>query len=175
MPLAAIDPVPPIEGQQVVNLSNLANGALTAVSENSAGNLSVFSTAVGWKPEVDVATGLGRPLRTSDKLTVLSTLCQDAKVSIPEAKPCEQLAAPRIATPLVGQTFVSVTDAVPGARILVYDAALNEIGDGSGAQVGLTRAVVSGDILTVIQILGRCTSARAYQTGVVCASMKSCG
>lgn len=175
MPLPAMDPVPPIEGQQVVNLSNLANGALTAVSENSVGNLSVFSTAVGWKPEVDVATGLGRPLRTSDKLTVVSTLCQGAKVSIPEAKPCEQLAAPRIATPLVGQTFVSVTDAVPGARILVYDAALNEIGDGSGAQVGLTRAVVSGDILTVIQTLGRCTSARAYQTGVVCASMKSCG
>jgi len=175
MPLPAVNPVPPIEGQQVVNLSNLANGALTTVSENSAGVLSIFSTAVGWKPEVDVATGLGRPLKASDKLSVVSALCTDAKVSFPEARPCERLNAPRIAIPLVGQTFVTVTDAVPGARILVYDAALKEIGDGSGAQVGLTRAIVLGDILTVIQKLGRCTSASAYQTGVVCAATKTCG
>jgi hypothetical protein len=175
MPVAVIDPVPPIDGQQVVNLSNLANGALTTVSEGSVGNLSVFSTAVSWQPEVDVATGLGRPLKAGDHLSVISTLCEDAKVSIPETRPCERLDAPRIATPLVGQTFVSVTQAVPGARILVYDAALQEIGDGSGAKVGLTRAIVLGDILTVIQKLGRCTSSSAYQTGVVCASKESCG
>lgn len=175
MPVPVIDPVPPVEGQQVVNLSNLANGALTTVSESSAGDLSVFSTAVDWKPEVDVATGLGRPILAGDQLSVVSTLCEDAKVSIPEARPCEQLDAPRIATPLVGQIFVTVTDAVPGARILVYDAALNEIGDGSGAQVGLTRAIVLGDILTVIQKLGRCTSSSAYQTGVVCTSKQTCG
>jgi hypothetical protein len=175
MPVPVIDPVPPIAGQQVVNLSNLANGAETTVSENTAGALSTFSTAVNWEPEVDVATALGRPLNPGDKLSVVSTLCDSAKVSFPDARPCEQLAAPRIATPLVGQTFVTVTDAVPGARILVYDAALQEIGDGSGAQVGLTRAIVLGDILTVIQRLGRCTSSSAYQTGVVCASTKSCG
>lgn len=175
MPTPAMEPVPPIEGQQVVKLTNLANGALTTVSESSAGNLSVFTTAVDWKPEVDVATGLGRPLKPGDKLAVVSTLCDDAKVSIPEARPCERLAAPRIATPLVGQNFVTVTNAVPGARILVYDAALNEIGDGSGLQVGLTRLIVLGDILTVIQKLGSCTGSSAYQTGVVCASNAACG
>lgn len=175
MPVPMIDPAPPIAGQQVVHLSNLANGALTTISESSAGDLSVFSTAVDWKPEVDVATGLGRPLEAGDQLSVISTLCEDAKVSIPEARPCERLDAPRIATPLVGQTFVTVTSAVPSARILIYDAALNEIGDGSGAQVGLTRAIVLGDILTVIQKLGRCTSSSAYQTGVICASKDDCG
>ena len=122
-----------------------------------------------------MATGLGRPLEAGDQLSVISTLCEDAKVSIPEARPCERLDAPRIATPLVGQTFVTVTSAVPSARILIYDAALNEIGDGSGAQVGLTRAIVLGDILTVIQKLGRCTSSSAYQTGVICASKEDCG
>ena len=175
MPVPAIDPVPPIQGQQVVNLSNLANGALTTVSESAAGDLAVFSTAVSWRPEVDVATGLGRPLQPGDQLSVVSSLCEDAKVSFPEARPCQRLDAPRIATPLVGDNFVTVTKAVPGARILVYDAALNEIGDGSGAQVGLTRAIVLGDILTVIQKLGRCTSSSAYQTGVVCASAQTCG
>jgi hypothetical protein len=170
-----IAPVPPIAGQQVVNLSNLANGALTTVSESSAGDPAVFSTAVGWKLEVDVATGLGRPLQPGDELSVISSLCEDAKVSIPEVRPCEQLDAPRIATPLVEQTFVTVVDAMPGARTLVYDAAMNEIGDASGVQVGLTRAIVLDDILTVIQKVGNCTSANAYQTGVVCASQEECG
>jgi hypothetical protein len=44
----------------MVILSNLANGTLTKVSESSAGDLSVFSTAVDLNPEVDVATGPGR-------------------------------------------------------------------------------------------------------------------
>lgn len=174
MPVPAIAPLP-IAGQPVVNLSNLANGALTTVSESSAGDLSIFSTAVDWQPEVDVATKLGGPLQAGHKLSVVSQLCDDVKVSFPETQPCKELGVPRIATPLVGQTFVTVTDAVPGARILIYDAALNEIGDGSGVQVGLTRPIVVGDILTVIQTLGKCASAKAYQTGVVCASKESCG
>jgi len=70
---------------------------------------------------------------------------------------------------------VTVTEAVPGARILVYDAALTEIGDGSGAIVGLTRPIVLGDLLTVVQRLGQCVSSSAYQTGVVCTSSKTCG
>lgn len=174
MPIPAITPAP-VAGQPVVNVSNLANGAMTTVAESSVGDLSTFTTAVDWQPEVDVATKLGGPLQAGHHLSVVSKLCTDVKVSIPEARPCKELAAPKIATPLVGQIFVTVTDAVPGARILVYDAALNEIGDGSGVQVGLTRAIVSGDILTVIQRLGDCTSVKAYQTGVVCASNKDCG
>jgi hypothetical protein len=50
----------------VVHLSNLANGALTTVSESSAGDLAVFSTAVDWQPEVDVATGLGRLFQSAE-------------------------------------------------------------------------------------------------------------
>lgn len=174
MPIPAITPAP-IAGQPVVNVSNLANGALTTVAESSAGDLSTFTTAIDWQREVDVATKLGGPLQAGHQLSIVSKLCDGVKISIPEAQPCQDLAAPKIATPLVGQTFVTVTDAVPGARILIYDAALNEIGDGSGVQVGLTRPIVTGDILTVIQILGRCSSAKAYQTGVVCASNKNCG
>ena len=174
MPIPAITPAP-IAGQPVVNVSSLANGALTTVAESSAGDVAVFTTAVGWQQEVDVATKLGGPIQAGQKLSVVSKLCDGAKVSIPEALPCQELAAPKIATPLVGHTFVTVTDAVPGARILVFDAALKEIGDGSGVQVGLTRPIVFGDILTVIQTLGTCSSAKAYQTGVVCASNKGCG
>ncbi len=174
MPIPAITPAP-IAGQPVVNVSSLANGALTTVAESSAGDVAIFTTAVDWQHEVDVATKLGGPIQAGQQLSVVSKLCDGVKVSIPEARPCQELGAPRIATPLVGQTFVTVTDAVQGARILVFDAALNEIGDGSGVQVGLTRPIASGDILTVIQTLGNCSSAKAYQTGVVCASKGGCG
>ncbi|MBP1850277.1 hypothetical protein [Rhizobium halophytocola] len=172
-------PVPkmeqPIAGQPIVHVSNLAEGALTTVDENSAGTVNTFSTAVTWNPEVDVASVLGRPILPGDKFVIVSKLCDATKVEIPPARGCERLDPPAIATPLVGQNFVTVTSAAAGARILVYDAALTEIGDGSGMVVGLTRPIKVGDVLTVIQRLEKCTSSKAYQTGVVCASTKSCG
>lgn len=175
MPVPAMNPAPPIAGQPLVNVGNLAEGALTVVSEAGAGDVATFSTAVTARPEIDVASALGRLIQAGDKFTVVSSLCDKATVTIDDARPCERLPAPRIAIPLVGQNFVTVTDSVPGARILVFDAAMKKIGDGSGDQVGLTRSIVLGDLLTVVQRLERCTSASAYQTGVVCASEKSCG
>ena len=41
--------------------------------------------------------------------------------------------------------------------------------------VGLTRPIALGDLLTVVQRLDQCVSSSAYQTGVVCASEKTCG
>lgn len=175
MPVPAIDPDPPLAGQELINLSSLANGALTTVSESSAGQIVQFATAVDWKPEVDIASGLGHPLQAGEQIAVVSELCDKTKVSFPEARPCERLEAPRIAQPFVGDSHVIVTAAVPGAKIVVYDAALNEIGDGSGSPIGLTRALVAGDVLIVVQKLGRCTSTSAYQISVICASQGDCG
>ena len=115
MPVPAMDPSPPIAGQPLVGVTNLAEGALTVVSESTAGDLATFSTAVTWRPEIDVASGLGRLVQSGDNFVVVSSLCESAKVSIDEARPCERLPAPRIATPLVGQTFVSAAEAVRGA------------------------------------------------------------
>ena len=61
---------------------------------------------------------------------------------------------------------------MPGARILVYDASLTEIGDGSGATVGLTRPIALGDLLTVVQRLDQCVSSSAYQTGAWSAPLR---
>jgi hypothetical protein len=81
---------------------------------------------------------------------------------------------PRIAQPIVGDMSVHVTDYVPGARILVYDAGSAKIGDGSGTEVGLTRKIVQSDVLTVAQRLGRCLSSEAYQVAAVCVSSEDC-
>jgi hypothetical protein len=176
MPVPVIDPDPPIAGQELIHLSSLANGALTRVSESAAGQIALFTTAVDWMPEVDIASGLGHALQAGEQISVVSELCDKTKVTIPKARPCERLDAPRIAQPFVGDTFVQVTQSVPGARILIYDAGLNEIADGSGSPLGLTRALVVGDVLTVIQKLGKCTSGSAYQITAICASQSgACG
>ena len=176
MPVPEIDPDPPLAGQEIIGLSKLPNGALTTVSESAAGQLTQFSTAVDWNPEVDIATGLGHPLQPGEQISVVSELCDATKISFPDARPCERLDAPRIAQPFVGDTSVIVTDAVPGAQVVVFDAGLNEIGDGAGSPIGLTRALVVGDVLTVIQKLGQCTSDKAYQISAICASLaEQCG
>ena len=57
--------------------------------------------------------------------------------------------------------------AVPGARIRVYDASSNELGDGSGSVVLLNRALTSSDVLLVTQSLeGKCNNGQGYQVEV---------
>ncbi len=179
MPVPKIDPTPPLAGQEVIGLSDLPNGALTEVSESSAGVIRTFSTAVSWHSEVDIASGLGHALQPGEQLSVVSSLCSDTKISIPDARPCESLDAPKIAQPFVGDTHVMVTDSVPGAHVIVYDANNNEIGDGSGSPIGLTRALKQGDVLTVVQKLGECVSKNAFQISVICTTIdengKACG
>lgn len=176
MPVPTIDPDPPVAGQEIIGLYSLPNGALTTVSESAAGQLTQFATAVDWNPEVDIASGLGHPLQPGEQISVVSELCDTTKVAFPDARPCEKLDAPRIAQPFVGDTAVIVTDAVPGAHVIVFDAGLNEIGDSAGSPIGLMRALVVGDVLIVIQKLGECTSASAYQVTVICASLEDrCG
>ena len=80
--------------------------------------------------------------------------------------PCDDLPAPRIRHPLVGDTLVILTEAIPGARIRVYDASGVEIGDGSGTVIALSRAVDGTDNLTIVQSVGKCTGQSAFQVNV---------
>lgn len=163
-----------IAGQPYLHIENMPEGARTEVS-GPGGLLLTFSTAVTWNPEVDVATGLGRLVEPGDSFTIVSQLCEEVKVETDRARPCEALPAPMIAQPFAGDTSVTVTSFVPGARILVFDAGSNEIGDASGTEVGLVRALVAGDVLTVVQRLEDCVSREGYRIAAVCASEEKCG
>jgi len=174
MPIPALNPNPPIENQPYLSINSLANGALTVVEEVGTGQVASFSTAVDWNPEVNVATGLGRLVQSGDQFPIVSTLCEEVKFEPDPARPCETLPVPRIATPIVGEISIVVSSYVPGARILVWDASDAKIGDGSGTEIGLTRTLVRGDILTVAQRLGRCMSKEAYQVSAVCISKDDC-
>jgi hypothetical protein len=170
MPVPVSDPATVFAGQELVGISNLAHGALTKVEVNPSGATTQFTTAVSWNPEVDVAGPHGGPLSGSETLRVTSALCQDVATEIQVSETCEGLPPPVIAPPFVGNMHVDVTDSVPGARILVYDAGGTELGDGSGAQVALSRAIVPGDVLTVIQRLAECVSREGYRVSALCTS-----
>lgn len=163
-----------IAGQPLLHVENLTEGALTEVGENSAGQLISFSTAITWEPEVDVASGLGRDILAGDRFSIVSSLCESSKVETDPVRPCEVLPAPTIAQPFVGDTFVTVTDYVPGAQIQIYDANGNEIADGSGNEVGLTRPIEPGDVLTVVQRLDDCVSREAYRITAICLDPELC-
>jgi hypothetical protein len=75
---------------------------------------------------------------------------------------CGRLPAPQIERPVAGAMFVIVARSVPGARVMVYDERRNEIGDGSGTVILLSRALVANEQLVVVQRVGQCTSQFAY-------------
>jgi hypothetical protein len=173
IPTPALDPPTVFQGQELVTVTNLLNGAQTKVTEGSGAGSVSFSTAVDWMPNIDIAAAIGGPLASGQALTVESKLCASApRIKTAGAKSCEEIPAPAIQQPFVGQSAVTVTAAIPGARILVYDQALDEIGDGSGGLVPLSRSLVAGDVLLVVQRVGQCTSANAYQVAVLCTSTK---
>ena len=59
-----------------------------------------------------------------------------------------------------------ITEAVPGARIHVYDSANKELGDGSGNVIALNRALIYGEQITVTQSIGDCKGKFGYKVRV---------
>ena len=155
-------------GQEMVSVENLTNGTQSEVGVAGMGSIGAFSTPISWYPEFDIKTGLGRPLMSGESLWITQKLCDLNSKSddSPRAKECSDLPAPRIQHPIVGANFVVVTQAVPGARILVYDDVGVEIGDGSGTVILLNRTLTGTDILTVVQKLGECISRKGYRISV---------
>lgn len=167
IPVAKFEPTSTFNGQELVLTENLTNGSKSTVSELVLGQVGSFSTPISWKPNYDVATRIGRPLNASDRLTIGQELCAVTSTSEPTSVlPCEDLPAPKVGHPLVGQTFVIVTESIPGARVRVYDATDDELGDGSGTVIQLKRAITGADTLTVVQQVGDCMGKRGYLVSV---------
>lgn len=153
-------------GQELLNIETIEYGAKVTLRETSGSGWSgSFSTPVTWFPNYDIRSAMGRPLQASDNLQAMQSLCATASEWTPVEKmqDCERLPAPQIERPIAGNKFVIVARAVPGARIMVYDAAGNEIGDGSGTVIRLRRAIAAGETLSVVQRVGQCSSRFVYR------------
>jgi hypothetical protein len=113
---------------------------------------------------------LDQPLALSDQLVVSQQLSefssQPAFSQSPPVLSCADLPAPEIKDPLPGEDFVRVEDAVFGARVRIYDESGNELGDGTGSVIALSRALVDGESINAVQQAGDCISSLAFQIEV---------
>ncbi|WP_394844716.1 hypothetical protein LZC95_47680 [Pendulispora brunnea] len=161
------DPPMTFTGQELVNLSSLTNGTHTKIDVAGVGSAGGFTTPISWFPNYDIKTPLGRSLISGDVLVAQQTLCKPGPTTkTPPASRCEELPAPRIHQPIAGTNFVVVWQSIPGARIRVYDAGGNELGDGSGTIIVLSRNLTDSDVLTVVQQVGDCRSKTGYRISV---------
>ena len=172
IPVPVVDPV--YEGTNIVAVwgppskGPLLNGAIIDVF---ADNQPPGSERVGGQP---TPGGSGQqiyvfPAATPPgNFTATQALCTKSPPSTPVAvKPCSELPPAKIKAPAPGDTQVELTDYIPGARIHIY-AGGAEIGDGGPPIVVLTRPLVNGEEIVVIQQLGNCTSKWIYVINVEC-------
>ncbi len=169
IPPPTMDPVH--EGVQIVVVrgpsgQNPLNGA----------TLDVFAepgmTRVGGQP---TPGGAGQqvfitpPASTTNWYRATQALCTRSVPgdSVPVV-PCAEQPPALIKPPLPGDTQVEVTQSIPGSRILVFANGV-EIGDGGAPVVVLSRALVVGDTVVVLQRIGTCDSRNVYLTDVSCA------
>ena len=167
IPAPDFDPLP-IDGADIAviwgpggNPHELLNGADLEIKEGG--------THVGGQP----TPGGGQqvyvdpPVDATKSYTVTQALCNPSPGTTVTPQPCSALQAPKIYPPLPGDTKIHLIDYYPGARILVF-AGGTEIGDSGPATVNLSRAINSGETITVVQKLGNCISSTAYQVRVSC-------
>src|SRR5262249_8082884 len=64
--------------------------------------------------------------------------------------PCAQQPPAKIKAPLPGDTQIEVTAYIPGSRILIFANGV-EIGDGGAPTVVLSRALMQGETIVVLQ------------------------
>lgn len=153
------------EGGKYCTVSSITNGA----------TVTVFN---GPQPIAGHAcSGGGQVFRLNpqpaagDSLSAVQGLCSGISPTSPPVvvKPCSELPAPKISPICIGDNAVTVSGTAPDARIRVY-ANGTLIGDGGGTRINLLQSAQAGDIITVTQSLGNCTSpAGSFPVGkVVC-------
>jgi hypothetical protein len=165
LPLPAPTITPPVAGSQAIDLNGIANGARFTLSRAGV----FFGTFRAWGGGFTI-TGVSPPLATGELLSATQQLCPGDPVSDPGdavVAPCSALGVPAVGPIQEGDTRVTLTDFVPDARIRVY-ASGTKIGDGGGPVVLLSRPLVAGEVVDVLQSVGTCTSNFVEELTVRC-------
>jgi hypothetical protein len=79
--------------------------------------------------------------------------------------PCSDLPPAHMQAPQPGDTQIRFVDALPGSRILIF-ASGEEIADGGGPVIQLTRPLNDGETVTAVQIMGSCIAHSSHQLDV---------
>ncbi|HEX6700198.1 MAG TPA: hypothetical protein VF101_05650 [Gaiellaceae bacterium] len=155
----------PVAGSTAVVLDGIVNGARFDLTRGGVG----VGTFRAWGGRF-IVSGISPPFAAGESLSATQQLCPGDPTSPPATtvvQPCSALRAPGVGPIQRGDTVVTLTDFVPDARIRVY-ANGTKIGDGGGPVVLLSRALVAGDVVDVLQSVGSCTSNWVQELTVRC-------
>jgi hypothetical protein len=165
LPLPAPTITAPIAGSQTVVVDGIANGARFTLSRGGV----VIGTFRAWGGRFTVQ-GISPPFAAGETLSATQQLCPGDPISDPgdtTVAPCSTLGAPGVGPIQAGDARVTLTDFVADARIRVY-AGGTKIGDGGGPVVLLSRPLVAGEVVDVLQSVGNCTSNVVQELTVRC-------
>lgn len=140
------------EESTIINIRQLVNGAKVTISRGT----DIIGTFGA--PANDVRAHLGVTVRAGDVLEIVQELCDISSRITTTVQPCSALPVAHIQVPRAGDQIIKVLDAVPGSRIRIFVGG-QEIGDGGGSQIYLTRALDANETVVVLQSMGNCLSA----------------
>jgi hypothetical protein len=146
------------ENGTIIVVGNLVNGSIVTISDQATGDV----VASGGAPSGHVRFRATPALTGGQVLEVEEKLCDvPSPTTTVTVSDCSELPPPTVIAPLPGDTQVHLTNVVPGSRVLIY-ADGDEIGDGGGSVIQLTRPVAAGETLIVVQLVGNCQSMDGY-------------
>ncbi len=153
---------PVYEGAKHVIVQGVINGAVIEVTSNGAPVGGQASSGGGQ------VVGINPPAVAGAALAAKQTLC-DSSLPSPDVpvEPCSALPAAEIEPPAAGDEQIHVKKSVLGSRILIF-ADGEEVGDGGGPLIQLTRPLRPGEVVVVLQQLGDCVSSWIYEIPVEC-------
>ena len=154
LPVPSVDPL--YEQANFIVVHSLVNGARCEIARNGT-VIAGFGA-----PAPHVRVNLGITLNAGDVLTVRQELCGiSSPTGSSTVQPCSAMPPARLIGPRAGDVVAHLTDVVAGSRIQIY-AGGSEIADGGGSTIALTRPLVDGETLVVVQSLNGCYADNAY-------------
>ncbi len=165
LPQPTLDPV--YENATTVVVRAVTNGAVVDVFSDGVRVGGQASSGGAQAVGINPPAAAGKTITASQKLCGPGTGDPGTVV-----QPCSALPPAKIRTPMVGDTRVEVTEFVQGSRIVIR-VNNQEIGDGGGPVVQLTRPLLLGEQVVVVQWLGHCQSQWIYVVEVACVSPRS--
>ena len=166
LPPFRLDPPDLHDNQESIRLLSLTHSASTFGEELTSGSSTGISSNPFSSHSFFMQTFMQRPVNAmTDNFEFVSELCSASSppLLITQIKSCKELPPLKIQQPLDGDEFIVVESAIPGATIRVWSERDDEeIGDGGGEIIALTRALEFGEQITVVQQLGECVDSLAY-------------